>query len=442
MTREIPVEKEYQERRERAFSQGPQDAVWVFYAPPIARRQDDVDYPFRQASHHYYLTGFDEPHCVSVLRYNANKKKVEWSLFLEPRDPQKELWEGPMYGLDRAKDLFGADATYDIAQWSSLAPELFKDAGHVFYRMGLYESQDREVLEILQKALAMQGRTGKSLPDIKDPQRIVGEMRLVKSDMEIQIMREAAQASAKAHKEIIASIQPGMNEQEVEGRIDMLFRAHGCQRNGYPSIVASGTNATCLHYTNNNQTCQDHTLMLLDAGGERHYYTADITRTYPVGTSFTPEQEQIYDIVLHAQKTILEHVKPGATYPQLQDMAIELLCQGLADHGLLAQSVKESIDTKAYRAFYPHNLGHWLGLDVHDTGAYYLDGEPRAFEAGMVLTIEPGIYIQPHDEHFPEAYRGIGIRIEDDVLVTSGGCDVLSQEVPKEKDDILALKKS
>ncbi|MCB0271766.1 MAG: Xaa-Pro dipeptidase, partial [Bdellovibrionales bacterium] len=295
--------------------------------------------------------------------------------------------------------------------------------------------------QVLAKAVRLGGRTGKTYPTIHDPQSVLGNMRLIKSSEEIEIIKKACRASALAHKEIIATIKPSMNERQVSGQIDYLFQKNGCQRLGYPSIVASGFNATCLHYRNNDQECKDQTLMLLDAGGEFDYYTADITRTYPIGASFTKEQEELYDIVLSTQKKCIEKVKPGANYVDLQNFTVDALTDGMIALGLVKEDKKKWIEEKKYMSYYPHNLGHWLGMDVHDTGDYYVQGEAKPFEPGMVLTIEPGIYIHPTDTTFPEKYRGIGIRIEDDVLVTKDGCEVLTKDAPKEKSDILQLKK-
>lgn len=438
--RNTPVEKYYQKRREIVFEKNANEVAWVFFSPPIFRRNDDVDHPFRQDSNYYYLTGFDEPNSVSILTLDEKTKKVKWTMFLEPRDTHKELWEGPMYGLEKVGPLFGVDQAFDIKEFEMRAPELLKQAKTVYYRVGLYPEQDQALFSVLTKATRLAGRTGKTFASISDPNDVLASMRLIKSEDEIKLMKKAGEISAKAHTEIIKFIKPGMNERLISGKIDFHFQEGGCIRNGYPSIVASGSNATCLHYRNNDQDCKDGTLMLLDAGGEYGYYTADITRTYPVGKDFTKEQAQIYDLVLATQKKCIEAVKPGVTFLALQTLALDMLTQGMLDLGLIKGDKEKIIKEKKYMSFYPHNLGHWLGMDVHDVGLYYQDGKPLAFKPGMVLTIEPGIYIQPMDESFPKAYRGIGVRIEDNVLVTSSACEVLSKNVVKDREEILRLK--
>lgn len=443
MMRSKVIEAYYLKRRTRIFESGLRDAAWVFFSPRIHARNDDVNHPFRQDSHYYYLTGFDASDSISILVWDQDKGKPAWHIFLEPRDSQKELWEGSMYGLDGAKSIFGADQAYPLHEFSVKAPELLKNHKHIYYRLGKDPSQDQQFHNIVSQAIRKGGRTGKWYPVIEDPQTVLGQMRLIKSTEEINLMKQAAHGSALAHKKIMVDLCPGMNEREVEGVVDAAFRMHGCSRNGYPSIVAAGKNATCLHYTNNNQNCVDGELLLIDAGGEYEYYTADITRTFPVGDAFTSEQEKLYDIVLRAQKKCIAAIKPGITFVALQNIAVDVLTQGMIDLGLVVQDKDVYIKEKKYRAFYPHNLGHWLGLDVHDVGAYYTpEGEAIPFEPGMVCTIEPGIYIQPDDKNFPETYRGIGIRIEDDVLVTEDGYDVLTFGVPKEKNEILELRKN
>jgi Xaa-Pro aminopeptidase len=423
------------------FEQSGADSAWLFFAPPIMSRNSDVNHPFRQESNFYYATGFDQAHSIAVLTWDPEQKKDVFHLFLQPRDPKIELWEGEMYGLERAKQWFGADHAYDIASFQKEAPALLKKAQSVYYHFGIHPQQDQEAIEVLGKAKKLGGRTGKTFPTVMDPNEIMGKMRQIKDEHEINLMREAGKASAQAHKQIIETIQPGINERVISGQIDAEFRRNGCDRNGYPSIVASGKNATCLHYNTNDQTCKDGDLMLLDAGGEYQYYTADITRTYPVGRSFSQEQKALYNIVLEAQLACVDGVKPGVTMVALQNKAIEILTQGLIDLGLLEGTVADYLKEERYKNYYPHGLGHFIGLDVHDVGPYLDDqGEPIKLQSGMIVTIEPGIYIQPDDQTFPEAYRGIGIRIEDDVLVTDQGHENLTKDVPKTVEDIESLR--
>jgi Xaa-Pro aminopeptidase len=319
-------------------------------------------------------------------------------------------------------------------------PELLVGSEKVFYRVGLSAENDRKVLDALEKNRRSQGRTGKALPPIKDPNEVVGEMRLFKSPDEIALLRKACQISAQAHKAAMKEVRPGMNEFEVEALIDYIFRKNGCQRVGYGSIVAGGKNAACLHYRSNNEPLKDGDLLLIDAGGEFDYYTADITRTFPVGKKFTAAQARVYDLVLKVQKECVSMAKPGAKLPDIHKHAYEGLTEGLLSLGLLMGAKDDIVKNSGFRRFYPHGTSHWLGMDVHDLGLYLKNGEPRPLEPGMVFTIEPGFYVQPTDLDGTAEYRGIGIRIEDDIVITTSGCEVLTKDAPKERAEIEALR--
>jgi Xaa-Pro aminopeptidase len=285
------------------------------------------------------------------------------------------------------------------------------------------------------------GRSGRPMLAIDDPNALLGEMRMFKSKDEIESMRRACQITANAHKKAMIETKPGMNEFEVEALIDYEFRRQGAQRVGYGSILAGGKNACCLHYRANNEVLRDGDLVLIDAGAEYDYYTSDITRTFPVGRAFSKEQATIYDLVLKSQMECIAMAKPGTTLAAIHRHASEVLVEGMLSLGLMKGKVDEIITSGQVKRFYPHGTGHWLGMDVHDVGLYQVNGEPRKLEPGMMFTIEPGFYVQPDDKDAPSAYKGIGIRIEDDILITSGGCEVMTSGVPKARDEIEALRK-
>jgi len=410
-------------------------ATFIFPASEEALRNPDVHHAFRQESNYYYLSGFEEPESFLVL--SPQGKTV---MFVRHRDPEKEMWEGERYGMEGAKKVFGADEAFAIDSFEKELPALLKGSDQIFYRIGLNEAIDRRVLGVLESHRKSLGRSGKALPPLTDPNETVGELRLFKSTEEIDYLRKACQITALAHKTAMQEIKPGMNEFEIEALVDYVFRKNGCQRVGYGSIVAGGKNATCLHYRSNNEKLNDGDLILIDAGGEYNYYTSDITRTFPVGNKFSKAQAELYGLVLKAQKAALALAKPGQTLPNIHHTATEVLVEGMLSLGLMKGSVDDIIKNGGHRRFYPHNTSHWLGMDVHDVGLYTKNGEPRPFEAGMVFTIEPGFYVQSGDGEAPAHYRNIGIRIEDDVLITADGCDVLTKDAPKEIAEIEALR--
>lgn len=416
-------------------------AVFIFPSNPDMVRNSDVHYPFRQDSHFFYLTGLEEADACIVLAPSKTKPGgYKFVLFLQPRDPEREMWEGERYGIEGAQRVFGADEAYPIQEFDKRFPELLAGSDRVFYRMGIHPDRDRQMTELFETCRRNTGRTGRSLVTIEDPSAPVGEMRLYKAPEEIESMRKACHISAMAHKAAMREVKPGMNEREMEALVDYYTRKEGCLRLGYPSIVAGGKNAACLHYRSNNETLRDGDLLLIDAGGEYDHYSADITRTFPVGRKFTKAQAQVYDLVLRSQKETIAMVRPGVTLPAIHKTVCQIIIEGLLSLGLLKGNPDSILTSGAYKRFYPHNTSHWLGMDVHDVGLYIKNGEPRALEAGMVFTIEPGFYVQPADKETPGEYHGIGIRIEDDILVTASGSEVMTGGVPKERDEIEALR--
>lgn len=409
-------------------------AAFLFPSNDELIRNSDVHFPFRQESNFYYLTGFEEAHSFLVLTPHRTV------LFVHPRDPSKELWEGELYGVEGATNVFGADEAYSIEELEKKLPELLKGTDQVFYALGHDETMDRNVLSALKTYRRSLGRSGKGILPIRDPNEVLGEMRLFKAPEEVELLRKASSITALAHKTAMKEVRPGMNEGEVEALVDYIFRKNGCKRVGYPSIVAQGKNACCLHYRSNNEILRDGQLLLIDAAGEYDYYSSDITRTFPVGKKFTAPQAKIYDLVLKAQKEAIAMAKPGEVLPAIHKHASLVMIEGLLSLGLLKGKAEELFESNAYKRFYPHNTSHLLGMDVHDVGLYLKDGKPRPLEPGMCFTIEPGLYIQTYDQDAPAEYKGIGIRIEDDILITPSGHENLTKDAPKERAELEALK--
>ncbi len=427
------VSPQFKSRRDALMKLHP-NAVFIFPSGEEVLRNPDVHFPFRQESNYYYLSAFEEPESFLVLGQG------KMFLFVRHRDPEKEMWEGERYGVEGAKNIFGADEAFTIDQFDSKMPEILKSSDQVFYRLGMSEATDRRVLGAIEVHRRSLGRSGKALPPLSDPNEVIGEMRLFKSPEEIADLRKACQITALAHKTVMKEIKPGMNEFEAEALVDYVLRKNGCQRVGYGSIVAGGKNATCLHYRLNNEALKDNELLLIDAGGEYNYYTSDITRTFPIGKRFTAPQAKLYDLVLKSQKAGIELARPGNTLPQIHKRCTEILIEGMLSLGLMTGKTEEILKSNAFKRFYPHGTGHWLGMDVHDVGLYTRNGEPRPLEPGMSFTVEPGFYVQPGDKDAPAEFRNIGIRIEDDVVITATGCEVLTRDAPKEREELEALK--
>jgi Xaa-Pro aminopeptidase len=434
---------EYFKARREALMKANPSSVFIFPSAVEVLRNPDVYYPFRQESNLYYLTGFAEPESFLVLAPSKSQPGSHRSiLFVQHRDPDKEMWEGARYGTEGAVDIFGVDEAFTVDQFDKRLSELVTGVEHVFYRIGLSDPMDRRVLAALEVCRRSLGRSGKSLAPIGDPNELLGEMRMYKAPEEVDALRRACQITALGHRTAMQETRPGMKEYEVEALVDYVFRKNGCARLGYGSIVAAGANAACLHYRANNDTLRDGELLLIDAGGEYGYYTSDITRTFPIGREFSRGQARAYDLVLKVQKQCIEMVRPGVTLPQIHRRAVESMTEGLLELGLLKGKFDELVQSNSYRRYYPHSTSHWLGMDVHDVGLYTRNGEPRLLEPGMCFTIEPGFYVQPKDRETPEEYRDIGIRIEDDILVTTQGCEVLTRDAPKERAELEALKSS
>ncbi|MDF3069322.1 MAG: proline aminopeptidase [Polyangiaceae bacterium] len=423
----------FSERRARLLS-AIHPGVLVLFSTPTAIRNNDVEHEYRQSSDLFYLSGFDEPETVLVLSSVAEKEK--FVLFVRPRDPERETWDGRRAGVEGAVKDFGADAAYPIAELATRLPELLLGASELHYALGRHRQQDDTLLAALDGA-RRRGRRGAVYPTrLVDAEVKLHEARLFKTPEELDIMRRAAQISGEAHAAAMKSAKPGVNEWEIDALFRGIFRRHGCERPAYEPIVGSGVNATILHYRKNNRVMQDGELLLIDAGCELDYYASDVTRTFPVNGRFSPEQRAIYEIVLAAQDRAIETAKAGATLDEVHVASAEVITHGLIGLGLVEGPFEDAMKEQRYKTFYMHKCSHWLGMDVHDVGAYYRDGKARPLEPGMVLTVEPGIYISENATGAAERYRGIGVRIEDDVLVTESGNEVLTADIPRTVDAV------
>jgi Xaa-Pro aminopeptidase len=406
--------------------------IAVIPTAPEAVRNAGTHYDYRHDSHFYYLTGFAEPEAVLVLVAGEQMQSV---LFCREKNPEREVWDGHRYGPDAASQKFGFDAAYPIAQLDEKLAELMGNQPVLFYPVGADAGWDARLLK-LREAIKEKARSGIHAPhEIRDVRASVGEMRLVKDAHEQDIMRRAAAISCGAHRRAMRCTRPGQYEYEVEAELLHEFCRHGARHPAYTSIVAGGANACTLHYVGNDARLNDGELLLIDAGCELDGYAADITRTFPVNGKFSPAQKDVYEIVLAAQAAAIAAVQPGRLWNAPHEAALRVLSQGFIDLGLCQGSVESVLETESYKQYYMHRTGHWLGMDVHDVGDYKIGDQWRQLAPGMTLTVEPGCYIRPGD-NVPRALWNIGIRIEDDVLVTAGGCEVLTQEAPKTVTEI------
>ena len=413
------------------------NSVAILPAAREATRSNDTEYRFRQDSDFYYLTGFSEPDAIAVV---APSREERYTLFVRPRDKEKETWTGRRAGVEGAKEKFGADAAFSVEEFQEKLAELLDGARALYYRLGNGHPELDQT--IVRQIASMRGRGWRNIHPpqaVVDPGSILHEMRLFKTDEEVALMQRAADIAAEAHREAMRTARPGMKEYEVEALIEYVFRRSGASAPAYNSIVGGGANATILHYVNNDAELRDGDLLLIDAGAEYEGFASDITRTFPVSGRFTDAQRDIYNLVLDCQEQCIAMVAPGVTMDEMHRRSVEILTDGMVRLGLLKGDVKTLIEEEQYKKFYMHRLGHYLGLDVHDVGLYQTDGQPRPVEAGMVMTVEPGLYIAEDAEDIPDKYRGIGVRIEDDVLVTREGHRVLTDKAPKRVEEIESL---
>jgi Xaa-Pro aminopeptidase len=411
--------------------------VMLLAAAPERPRTGDILHPFRQDSDFDYVTGFPEPQAVCLLAPAARERFV---LFVLPPDPERAIWVGPRAGVEGATADYGADAAHPLEELEKVLPRFLGEAPHVYHDLQRDDPLAARLLGAIRRAQAERPRAGSGPTAIHDPGEILHEMRLRKEPGELARMREAIAIACEAHRQAMRAARPGMAEFEIEALVDFTFRSRGATGPAYPSIVASGPNATVLHYTTNARTLGTDELLLLDAGAEVRGYCADVTRTFPTGRAYTPAQRDLYDAVLAAQLAGIAAARPGATLEAVHTAALRTLVEALLVLGLLAGSVDELIEKEGYKRFYMHRTSHWLGHDVHDVGRYKENGSARPLEPGMVFTVEPGIYVPADAGDVPAAFRGVGIRIEDDVLVTPTGHEVLSAAAPKQVAEVEALR--
>lgn len=431
---------EFKQRRRRLMRRMKKNGLALLASANVAIRNRDVEYPYRQNSDFHYLTGFDEPDAVAV--FAPGREQGEFILFCREFDPNKMIWTGRHAGLEGALEEYEADEAYPIGKLDEVLPGLMEGRERLYYSF----SDAGKLATHIQSAMAV--LKGKSRAGVRPPSAafdldcLVHEMRLYKSPAELALLRKACEVSAEAHRKAMLVCRPGLHEYQIESELLHEFTRQGLRAPAYPCIVAGGENACVLHYTENRDVLRDGDLLLIDAGAECENYAADITRTFPVNGRFSDVQRDLYELVLDAQLAAIEQVRPGNHWNEPHEAAIQVLTKGLVKRGLLHGRVSKLIKDEAYKKFYMHRTGHWLGLDVHDVGNYKNGEEWRVLEPGMVMTVEPGFYVAPTCEDVDPRWRGIGIRIEDDVLVTEKGCEVLTAGVPKSVEDIEALMHS
>ena len=435
------TQTDFKQRRDHLAQKMGANSVAIIATRAEMYRNRDADYKYRADSSFYYLTGFAEPEAVAVLETFAEGETYRYSLFCRERNREMEIWNGYRAGVEGAVEIYGADEAFaiDLLDQEIIAKLLNKD--RLYFRIGHQAEFDARVSQWIQKADAQQRRGSTSPAEVIQLDRLIDEMRLKKSAQEIELMQIASNISADAHTRAMQSVKPEMMEYALEAELNYIFGKNGCVP-AYNSIVGGGENACILHYVENNKPLKDGDLVLIDAACEYEFYASDITRTFPVNGKFSPEQKALYNIVLDAQLAAIDATRIGNHYKYPHEVAVKILTQGLVDLGLLSGNVNELVESEAFRQFFMHGTGHWLGMDVHDVGAYKHGEDWRAYEAGMVVTVEPGLYIAPDDETVDAKWRGIGIRIEDDIVVTENGPLVLTKNVVKTVEEIEQLMAS
>jgi Xaa-Pro aminopeptidase len=427
---------EFFKARRRRLAQLIPGAAVVLPSWPEQYRNADSHYNYRVESNAFYLTGFDEPETCLILRPGKNPEAV---MFVRQKNIERETWDGFRYGVEDTKRVFGFDATYPIEDFDKVAPELLRGCDRVYYTLFRNAEFDERFGKAMLSLYGWRPRYGQGLPPIEDSNSLIGEMRIRKTDEEIELMRKAAVISAEAHIEMMKATKPGITERALHGLFLKSVMERGAMGEAYGGIVATGNNATTLHYRFNESTLESGQMLLVDCGAEYEYYSGDITRTWPVSGRFSVAQKRIYEKILKVQKDAIAMCKPGTQHLSLQKFTIEALTAILIEEKLLKGSVEENIRTTAYLKYYPHGVSHLLGLDTHDAGVLMVQGQSRPMEAGWCITIEPGLYFPANDPNVPEELRGVGIRIEDDILITPDGCDVMTKAVPKDVAEIESL---
>ncbi len=428
---------EYARRRKALMAQMEPNSIAILPAAPVYIRNRDVEHIYRQDSDFQYLSGFPEPEAVIALI--PGREHGEYVLFCRERDPERELWDGLRAGQDGAISQYGADDAFPIGDIDDILPGLIEGRERVYYAMGIHQEFDRHLMEWINQ-IRSKARQGAQPPnEFVALDHLLHDMRLYKSAAEIKVMRAAAEISARAHIRAMQASRPGLSEYHLEAELDYEFRKGGAKMPAYGSIVAAGKNACILHYRENDAPLKDGDLVLIDAGCEIDCYASDITRCFPVNGRFSPEQKAIYELVLAANEEAFKHIAPGKHWNEAHEATVRVITAGLVELGLLEGELEALIASEAYKPFYMHRAGHWLGMDVHDVGDYKVGGQWRVLEVGMAMTVEPGIYIGADNTQVAKKWRGIGVRIEDDVVVTKDGCEVLTTGVPKRVAEIEAL---
>jgi len=426
----------FEQRRKRVRDALGPDAVAIFEGANMAPRSRDTEYPFRQDSDFWYLTGFDHPNAIAVLRTDGGP---DYTLYVEPRNREMETWTGYRPGVEGARETYGADEAYPQPEFLNQLPELVRRTKQIFHVLGRNSAIDRAITSTLNEMRMRSRSVGAPADAIVDPRSIVHEMRLYKEPAELDIMRRASAISREAHEAGARIAESGTYEYEMEAIIEYTFRRLGARGAAYTTIVGGGSNATVLHYVTNSEKLRDNEMVLVDAGCELEGYASDVTRTYPIGGRFTAAGRAIYDVVLASQRAGIAQCTPGKTLADVHEASVRTLVEGLVDLKLLSGDVDDLIEKDTYRRFYMHKTSHWLGLDVHDVGNYGTNGSHRPLEPGMVFTVEPGIYVAADDEDAGAEFRGIGVRIEDDIAITEDGCENLTESIATVPEEVEAL---
>ena len=429
--------KEYAVRRKDLMSMMADNSIAVIAAAPEKVRSKDTLYPYKQSTNFSYLSGFSEPCAVMLLI--PNRQQGECVLFCRDKDPLRETWDGLRLGPIEAKQALALDDAFPIDDIDDILPGLLEGKSHIYYSAGKDKAFDKQLIQWVDEVTLDKESDSEPCCEQVDLDHLLAELRLIKSAAEIKLMRKAADISAEAHCRAMRFCQPGQYEYQLQAEIEHQFMMSGATGPAYTSIVGGGKNACILHYIENQSALKSGDLVLIDAGCEYQNYAADITRTFPVNGKFSTAQAAIYDVVLAAQTAAINCISPGVTYDQANKATIEVITQGLVELGILSGDVDQLITEGAYREFYMHSVSHWLGMDVHDVGDYKINNQWRVYEAGMLLTIEPGIYIAADNQNVDKKWRGIAVRIEDDILVTKAGREVLTDGVPKQRDQIESL---
>ncbi|NQV16769.1 aminopeptidase P N-terminal domain-containing protein [bacterium] len=428
----LNIFKSRRERLMKALGNG----VAILKGAPEQIRTNDTEYPYRQDSDFFYLTGYAEPGAACII--DPNNKELPFTLFVLPRDPKKEVWTGWRLSFEETREQFEADQVLDIAEYETMIQNAMKSASKLYTNLNHEKDHQYKMLDQLRQIRSQVQRNGGGPAGLESIGSIVHGMRQIKDESELRAMQKAADISADAHKLAMQACKPEMYEYQLQAILESHFVHEGGSGPAYTSIVGAGDNATVLHYVKNRDKINDGDLILIDAAAEYEMYAADITRTFPANGKFSDTQRALYTVVLNAQKAVIEAARPGVSFQSLHDLDLRMLVDGMIDIGLLDGSAEELIENESYQAYFMHKTGHWLGLDVHDMGKYMVDGKSIFLEPGMVFTVEPGIYVNSRSEA-PEKYRGMGIRIEDNILITKDGNKVLTHAVPKEIDDIELL---